>query len=316
MKKVIVILLCFFTVILTGCSEKENSQTRILCDTAVTVTAQCDEEIINQSFDICAQLEKKLSRTVESSDIWLINNSDEFVSVGEETLALITRAIEYSEKSGGRFDITVYPVSSLYDFSSSQLPEKNEIARALEKVDYKKIEIKDKKVRLKDSGLDLGGIAKGYIADKMVEFLKEKGVKRGTVNIGGNLYAFGEGEFKIGIKKPFESGIIATVKSTENSFVTSGIYERYIEKDGRIYHHIIDTETGYGVENSLASVTVMGKSSADCDALSTALLILGEEEGLLLINETEGYEAVFVKRDGSILLSEGLKFKKDVIVYK
>lgn len=316
MKKLIAFALCFLLLTLSGCVKKENSQTEILCDTVVTVTAQCDEEIINQSFELCSALEKKLSRTVASSDIWLINNTNDFVSVSDETLALIKRAVDYCEISGGRFDITVYPVSSLYDFSSEVLPDQKEIYSALKKVDYKKIEIKEDKVRLKDSGLDLGGIAKGYIADEMVEFLKQKGVKNGRVNIGGNLYCFGEKEFKIGIKKPFENGIIATIKSGENSFVTSGIYERYIEKEGIIYHHIIDTKTGYGVQNSLASVTVIGKSSADCDALSTVLLLLGEEEGLKTINKTQGYEAVFVKRDGSILLSDRLEFKKDVIVYK
>lgn len=316
MKKIIMILLCFLMVVFTGCSKRENTQTRILCDTVVTVTAQCDETLINQTFDLCAELENKLSRTIESSDIWLINNSNEFVSVSDETLALIVRAMEYCEKSSGRFDITIYPVSSLYDFSSSVLPDKNEIDLALKKVNYKNIEIEDKKVRLKDSGLDLGGIAKGYMADEMVRHLKENGVKKGTVNIGGNLYCFGEKEFKIGIRKPFENGIIATVKSKENSFVTSGIYERYIEKNGKIYHHIIDTKTGYGVENSLASVTVMGKSSADCDILSTVLLLFGEEEGLALINETQGYEAVFVDRAGNIILSNGLKYEKEYIVYK
>ncbi len=316
MKKIIVVLLCFLTAIFTGCSKKENTQTRILCDTVVTVTAQCDEKLINQTFDLCAELENMLSRTIELSDIWLINNSNDFVSVSDETLTLISRAIEYCEKSDGRFDITVYPVSSLYDFSSSVLPDKKEIDLALKKVNYKNIEIENKKVRLKDSGLDLGGIAKGYMADEMVRFLKENGAEKGTVNIGGNLYCFGEKEFKIGIRKPFENSIIATVKSKENSFVTSGIYERYIEKDGKIYHHIIDTKTGYGVENSLASVTVMGKSSADCDALSTVLLLLGEVDGLNLINETQGYEAVFVDREGRILLSNGLKFEKEYIVYK
>ena len=316
MKKIIVFLLCLLIITLSGCGKRENSSTRILCDTVVTVTAECDEEIINQAFELCTQLESKLSRTKEGSDVWLINNSNDFVSVSDETLMLIRRAIEYSEKSGGRFDITVYPVSSLYDFSQKDLPDKKEIEAALKRVDYKKIEIDCNKVRLKESGIDLGGIAKGYIADEMVKFLKEKGVKKGTVNIGGNLYCFGDDTFKIGIKKPFENKIIAAVHCGENSFVTSGIYERYIEKDGKIYHHIIDTKTGYGVENSLASVTVIGKSSSDCDALSTVLLLMGSEDGLKLIDETQGFEAVFVDREGKITLSGGLKFKKDVIVYK
>ena len=317
MRKFFCFALCLILFFTCSCSnKKESSDTRILMNTVVTITADCSMEIIDQAFDLCATLENKLSRTKENSDIWAINNSDTFVPVSNETIMLINKARYYSEKTNGKFDVTVYPVSSLYDFTSKKLPSNEKIAAALPLVDYKKIEVKGNSVCLKEGGIDFGGIAKGYIADCVVVFLKEKGVKSAIVNIGGNLYCFGKNEYKIGIKKPFENGIIATVKGKEGAFVTSGIYERYIKENDKIYHHIIDPATGYGVENDLAGVTVMCSSSADADALSTACMLLGGSDGIKLIDSCENTEAVLVKRDGSILLSNGLIMKNGYIVYK
>lgn len=311
-----IILLCFSFCLFSGCKEKKNSDTRIMMDTVVTITARCPKELINRAFDLCAELEKKLSRTAEGSDVWKINNLDGFVEVSDETVFLINKSLDFFRLSDGKFDITVCPVSSLYDFSSGVLPKEEEISKAVLSVDCRKIEINGNQVKIEEGSIDLGGIAKGYIADRAVAFLKENGVKEGIINIGGNLFCFGEGDFDVGIRKPFENSVIATVKGKEGTYVTSGIYERYIEKDGRIYHHIIDPSTGYGVENDLASVTVLGSSSADADALSTTCMLLGSEKGIGIIENTPNTEAVFIKRDGTVLLSSGLKQKDTVIVYK
>lgn len=316
MRKFLILLLCFSLCLLPSCAaEKENSDTRILMNTVVTITARCSQDTISQAFELCSELENKLSRTVEGSDIWEINNSDSFASVGNEALFLVDKSLQYSRLSNGRFDITVCPVSGLYDFSSETLPTAEDISAALSKVDYRKIQIDGNKVALTDGSIDLGGIAKGYVADRVVQFLKEKGVSEGIVNIGGNVYCFGK-EATVGIKKPFSNELIATVKGKEGTFVTSGIYERYIEKDGRIYHHIIDPATGYGVENDLAGVTVIGNSSADADALSTVCMLLGSSEGISVIEDIPDTEAVFVKRDGTVLLTDGLYMKDGVIRFK
>lgn len=317
MRKFLCLALCLILFLNCSCSnKKESSDTRILMNTVVTITADCSKEIIDQAFDLCSALENKLSRTKENSDIWAINNSNGFVRVSAETILLINKAKYYSDKTGGKFDVTVYPVSSLYDFTLKKLPSKEKIAAALPLVDYRKIQIEGDTVCLKDGGIDLGGIAKGYIADRVVAFLREKGVKSAIVNIGGNLYCFGKKEYKIGIKKPFENSVIATVNGKEGTFVTSGIYERYIKENGKIYHHIIDPATGYGVENDLAGVTVMCSSSADADALSTACMLIGSNDGVRLIDSCENTEAVFVKKDGSIMLSGGLIMKNGYIEYK
>ena len=285
-------------------------------DTVVSISADCDSSVIKEALDLCAYYENMFSRTKEQSDVYKINAVDGYVKVNEETVKLIKAAKHYGELSEGRFDVTVCPVSSLYDYKNKLLPKDDDIAKALKKVDYKKIEISDCNVALRDAQLDLGGIAKGYITDKTVELLKSKGVKRATVNIGGNVYCFGDKENRIGIRKPFSDEIAATIIWGDGTFVTSGIYQRYIEKDGKIYHHIIDTKTGYGVENDLSSVTVIGENSMDADALSTVCMLMGSNKGTQLIDTISGIEAVFILRDGSIKVTGGLNINNNIITAK
>lgn len=317
MKKYFALILILILLFCSGCNTKvyTATETFFIMDTVVTISADCDGEVIKEAFELCKYYDNLLSRTKECSDIYKINNSNDYVTVDEETVQLIKKAIYYCDLSEGRFDITICPVSCLYDFKSNTLPKEEDIKKALEKVDYKRIEIDKNRVRLKDGELDLGAIAKGYITDKVTELLRSRGVKRATVNMGGNIYTFGDKKSDIGIREPFGNGIIATVNGSEGTYVTSGIYQRYIEKDGKIYHHIIDSKTGYGVENELSSVTVIGKSSADADALSTSCMLLGLENGTALIESIKDTEAVFILKDNTIKVTSGLENKNGVIKY-
>lgn len=318
MKKYLCVVLIFLLLLCCGCKGKsyKNTETFFMMDTVVSISADCDSSVIKEALDLCAYYENMFSRTKEQSDVYKINAVDGYVKVNEETVKLIKAAKHYGELSEGRFDVTVCPVSSLYDYKNKLLPKDDDIAKALKKVDYKKIEISDCNVALRDAQLDLGGIAKGYITDKTVELLKSKGVKRATVNIGGNVYCFGDKENRIGIRKPFSDEIAATIIWGDGTFVTSGIYQRYIEKDGKIYHHIIDTKTGYGVENDLSSVTVIGENSMDADALSTVCMLMGSNKGTQLIDTISGIEAVFILRDGSIKVTGGLNINNNIITAK
>lgn len=317
MKKYFALILILILLFCSGCNTKvyTATETFFIMDTVVTISADCDGEVIKEAFELCKYYDNLLSRTKECSDIYKINNSDDYVTVDEETVQLIKKAIYYCDLSEGRFDITICPVSCLYDFKSNTLPKEEDIKKALEKVDYKRIEIDKNRVRFKDGELDLGAIAKGYITDKVTELLRSRGVKRATVNMGGNIYTFGDKKSDIGIREPFGNGIIATVNGSEGTYVTSGIYQRYIEKDGKIYHHIIDSKTGYGVENELSSVTVIGKSSADADALSTSCMLLGLENGTALIESIKDTEAVFILKDNTIKVTSGLENKNGIIKY-
>ncbi len=302
--------------LLCGCNsgERENSETRFLLDTVCTLTADCEGEVIDGAFSLCEELERTLSKTLKDSDVYKLNNTEGFVSVSEDTLKTVERALYYSELSGGKFDITIAPVSALWDFKNQVVPSKDEISEALQSVDYHGIEKKNGEISLGTKQIDLGGIAKGYIADKAAEYLKEKGAKRALVNFGGNICTVGQ--YNIGIKKPFDGSVIASVAIKDKCAVTSGIYERYTQSDGKIYHHILDPDTGYGVENELASVTVIGEKALDCDALSTVCMLLGTEKGLEIINNTADAEAVFIDRDNNITLSLGLYRENDKIYFK
>lgn len=304
--------------LLCGCSQDENkalnSETRFLLDTACTVSADCDNETLSGAFAVCEELERLLSRTVKSSDVYRLNETDGFVSVSGDTLRLLEKSVYYGNLTDGKFDITVCPVSELWDFKNQIVPSRSEIAEALKSVDYHSIEIKGNTANLHGKKIDLGGIAKGYITDKVVSYLESKGVKKALVNLGGNIKV--TGKFNIGIRKPFTEEILLNMPLENKSAVTSGIYERYIEKDGEIYHHVLDPATGYGVKNELSAVTVIGDNSADCDALSTACLLLGTEKGKAIIENTAGTEAVFISRDGDITLTAGLYRENDKILFK
>lgn len=316
MKKNITLPMMLILLLLCGCNsgETENSETRFLLYTVCTVTADCGDDIINGAFSLCEDLERTLSKNVKDSDVYRLNNTEGFVSVSPDTLKTVERALYYSELSGGKFDITIAPVSALWDFKNQVVPDRNEIAEALKNVDYHSVEIKKSEISLNGKQIDLGGIAKGYIADKATEYLKENGVKKALINFGGNICMIGQ--YNIGIKRPFDDSVIASIEIKDKCAVTSGIYERYIEKDGKTYHHILDPKTGYGVENELAAVTVIGEKALDCDALSTVCMLLGAEDGLEIINRTADTEAVFIDRDGGITLSSGLYRENDKIYFK
>ena len=304
--------------LLCGCSQDENkalnSETRFLLDTACTVSADCDDETLSGAFAVCEELERLLSRTVKGSDVYRLNETDGFVSVSDDTLRLLEKSVYYGNLTDGKFDITVCPVSELWDFKNQIVPSRSEIAEALKNVDYHSIEIKGNTANLNGKKIDLGGIAKGYITDKVISYFESKGVKKALVNLGGNIGM--TGKFNIGIRKPFTEEILLNMPLENKSAVTSGIYERYIEKDGEIYHHVLDPATGYGVKNELSEVTVIGDNSVDCDALSTVCLLLGTEKGKEIIENTAGTEAVFISRDGDITLTAGLYRENYKILFK
>ena len=239
------------------------------------------------------------------------------MEVSDETISLLKKAISYSELSDGAFDISIGALSSLWNFKDHQdnhLPAQKDIDTALATVGYDNILIEGNTVTLKnpDTRIDLGGIGKGFIADQMKQYLNDEGIQEGIINLGGNVLTVGpksSGEtYKIGIQKPFDTtgSSIAFVEITDESLVSSGVYERYFEVDGKRYHHILNPTTGYPYDNGLLGVTIITDSSADADALSTTCFALGLEDGMKLVESTEGVEAVFITEDYQIHKSSGI----------
>lgn len=308
--------------IIYGCSTKSTdpiSHTEVVFDTVVTIQLYdtTDSKLLDECFSLCHKYEAMFSRTIESSEISQINHSNGLpVSVSPETLELVQKAVHYSELSNGLFDITIAPLSELWDFknNTNTIPDSTVINEAKAHVDYRNITIDPSKSTIQladpDSSLDLGGIAKGYIADRIKDFLVENNIEHALINLGGNVLAIGgkpdNTPFNIGIQEPFSDRgeTISSVKTASSSVVTSGIYERYFEKDNIVYHHILDPVTGYPYETDLYGVTILSSSSADGDALSTICLSLGLEKGLEFINQTDGVEAMFITDKKELYYSE------------
>ncbi len=310
MKRIISINLSLVLFLLCGCAKQENKDTKFLFDTVVTLTASCNSETLDGAFSLCEEYERLLSRSIKGSDVYTLNNSSEFTKVNEHTKKIVERAIYYGDLSGGKFDITIYPVSSLWDFNNQIIPSRDEITEALKSVDYQSIQILDNTINLNGSQIDLGSIAKGYIADRILEYFKENNVTEGIIDLGGNLVVFGNRDYIVAIKKPFSSTEYAATLTLQNkTVVTSGVYERYIEKYGELYHHILDPKTGYACESDLYSATIIADSSIDADALSTICILLGLDKAKELIENTAGTEAVFIDENENLHYTSGLILK-------
>lgn len=291
------------------------------------------ENVITQAFALCSDYEKLLSKTKEGSDIWNINHAGgRPVACDDRTIEIIRKGISYGDLSEGKFDITVGKAEKLWDFHSDspKVPEKDALSEAVRHVNYRNISVDQDEgtVQLTDpeAELDLGGIAKGYIADKVCEELRQEGVTSAIVSLGGNIECVGGkpdvtgftaeatvfSPFSIGIETPYsdQTKIVGASSLENGTMVTSGVYERYFIENGKEYHHILDVKTGYPADSDVLGVTIQGQegTSADCDALSTICLILGSEEGSRLIEGMDGYEALFILRDDSVQKTEKMEF--------
>ena len=302
-------------------------------DDGMTVPASEDQEAAQEAISLawkkCAELDKMLSRTQDTSEIGKLNSAGgEWTEVSDETAQLIALGCEYSELSGGDFDISIGGVSDLWDFHAdpedARVPDPDELAETVKHVDYKNVETDGNRIRIKDpeSKIDLGGIAKGYIGDRMTEVLEDAGVTSAIINLGGNVICIGakdnsetgdSGTFVIGVEAPYSdrSEIVGKINARDMTLVTSGVYERQIEVDGKLYHHILSTQTGYSVDSDLDAVTLTGAKgrSADLDALSTICLIKGHDKARGLIESMDGIEAVFILHDGSLDQTSGMEFE-------
>lgn len=312
-------LLLLAALALAGCATAEPKKQSVVgfyLDTVITLTAYVDDAaVLEDGLAECGRLEALLSRTIEGSDVWNINHGGgKPVRVSPETIEVIEAAVQVSARSGGAFDVTIAPASVLWDFTSGKkaLPDADALAAAAEKIDYSSIVIDGDAVTLPEGMMiDLGGIAKGYIADRVKELLMEKGVESAILSFGGNIVAIGQkpdgSPWRVGIQdidRP-TGEYMRVSKNFGGSTVTSGIYERGFELDGVYYHHILSAETGWPVENELASVTIFSESSTIGDALATAAFALGTEKGVELIEGFEGVEALFIARDRSMTATSG-----------
>lgn len=286
------------------------------------------------SEDLIRDLEAQLSRTEEDSEVSRLNAADgRPTEVGPDLAALLTAAEEYRADTGGAFDITVAPVVSAWGFTedSFRVPAQAELETLLEKVDGSAVRVERTAgsctaALAPGQSADLGGIAKGYAADKLADLFREYEIPRAIATLGGNVLAWGDRPdgtaWRVGIQdpaRPDEQNGFVGILNLKNSFaVTSGGYQRYFEEDGRTYHHIIDPATGYPADSDLTSVTVVAEvlppdaeqlygPGTMCDALSTALFVMGREQALnFWTSRKNAFDLVLVTKDGEIYVTGGI----------
>lgn len=326
-KLLCVVFICVF--MLTACStdgdnllDSPHKETKFLLGTIVNLSVyDADKEyVIEKAMDLIEELEYVISDEIKGTEVDQINQHAGVkpISVSDELYYLIEQSIAYGEKSDGGFDVTVGPLTNLWriGYDDARKPELDEIEQVLPLIDDQKIQLnpEDQSVFLMEKGmqLDFGAIAKGYITDQVYDLFLAENVTSAIIDLGGNIFVMGNrpngNEWSVGIQNPFlaRGEIIGRIKATDQSIVTSGIYERYLEVDGVKYHHLLDPTTGYPFDNEIAGVTIVSKASIDGDALSTVVFAKGLEEGKAFIESFDGAEAIFITKDRQIVLSTGL----------
>lgn len=293
-------------------------ETAFAFDTVITLTAYCDEAVMAQLLERCRYFEERFSRTLEGSDVWNINHAGgAAVEVAAETAEVIRRGLEFGEASGGLFDITIGAVSSLWDFKEGVRPADEELREAVTHVDYRCVQLEANTVTLSDprAMIDLGGIAKGYIADDLGRMLREAGCGSAIINLGGNVAVVGgkpDGSpWRVGVQDPNAptgSAVVAAIDCEDASVVTSGLYERTFTQDGVRYHHILDPRTGYPAETDLASSSIVCDSSLEGDACATWMFLLGHDGALEYLESADGLEGMVVNQAGDVTATSGASF--------
>jgi FAD:protein FMN transferase len=309
---------------IAGSPFQEFKRSELLMGTIFTITVYSDdpetaEKAIDSAFNKIKKIESELSSYIEDSEISMLNKKKRLKSPSEDLKTNIARSLYYSNLSNGAFDITVQPLLDLFKKSFSEenaAPSDEMIKKELKKVDYKKIIIKNNEIQIgDDQTITLGGIAKGYAAEKAVEVLQNYTITMALVDAGGNMRALGEkpgGAWNIAIKDPRNNDNYITIIPLNNNAVsTSGDYERYFDENKK-YHHIINPKTGYSA-TELISVTIVADNAFDADGLSTAVFVLGKKKGMELIESLPDVEGLIITSEREILRSSGFKEKSDLL---
>ena len=317
----ILLFLAIISIFIIGCTAIDNNKYEqyifngFYFDTYVQVTVygEFPDETKDGLKDMLEKYDRLFSESGVDGILSAVNSNESEIILDDESAYLIEFMLEGARLTDGRFDPTIYPVSQLWNLTDNEgaIPDDKFLDEALSICDYTKLHLNGN-VLSKDNPdikLSFGAVAKGYIADKTAEYLKNNGIENALINLGGNVYCLGlkngKDKYNIAIKKPFSDNEAATTVSVSDgmSVVTSGIYERYFELNDTFYHHILDTTTGYPVQNGLGSVTVIGPESMICDFLSTAYFVTYDDKEITdkLNAAYPDYEVIYVSPDGKIL---------------
>lgn len=303
----LLIAIIFLTgVFLLRAGEKPETVHTYAFDTVINITAPKKASALsNEALALCRRYEDIFSRTAEQSELYRLNAGESTV-LSEDMYKILDFSLSFSALTDGAFDISVAPLTKLWNIKERTAPPaRSEIENVLPHIGYEGITLSP--LSLGGRQLDLGAVAKGYIADVVTDFFKENGAEDVIIDLGGNVALIGE--FCVGIRDPFNpDALFAKITLKDRSAVTSGAYQRYFEYDGKRYHHILDPRTGECADAGLSSVTVISPSSMHADALSTAIYILGKD-GLSLCSHFPDTDALLITQDGDVITTDGFEEK-------
>ena len=282
----------------------------------VTVYGNIPTDILDETEQMLKDLESMWSVTDAQSEIFAVNHAGgNPVEVSGETAELLGYALEMCRKTDGALDISLYPVLTAWGFTTGEyhIPSNQELAVKMQLTGYEEISLSGSAITLPPGfEIDLGAVAKGYACDLLTEFLTENGVSSAILSLGGNIQAIGSkpdgSAWNISVQHPEAGDSLGILSLTDTSIVTSGAYERYFTgEDGKRYGHILDPKTGKPAESGLASATIIGADSRMCDALSTAIFVMGLDKATDFWQENGGFDMLLVTDDGEIYLTEELE---------
>lgn len=331
MKKKLISLF-LISILLCGCSggvndSKQTGESKcekeiFAMDTIMNLTIYGENasSVMNDAVSLIQRLDKAFSVTNKDSDIAKLNNAGgKAVSVSDDTYELLQRSLEFSNKTDGLFDISIYPLVKAWGFTTEDyhVPDEQTRKKILANVDYKKVKLlNDNKVQMKPGmEIELGAVAKGYLSQKLMDLLKEQNIQSAIVSLGGNVQALGEKEggnpFVVGITDPADgSSLYGTIEVKNQAVITSGIYQRYFEEGGKRYHHIMDKRSGMPADNNLASVTVISSDGVQADALATALYVMGDAKAKEYQENHPEIQLILIYKDGNYWQSENAGMKR------
>ena len=302
----------------TEAAAEMEAMSTIVSISAYAPAAAEGQAAVRRSEEEIRRLESLWSATNPKSEIYALNASSGPIEVSEETAMLVGFAKEMSERTGGAFDPTVFPIVDAWGFLTQQyrIPSDEEMADILLRVGSDKIAVSGNTVALLGGAqLDLGGVAKGAAGDSVAKLLHASGISSGIINLGGNVHLVGarpDGQpWRIGIRHPSGSGILGIVAVQDSAVVTSGMYERNFTVEDHLYHHIMDPATGRPAESDLLSATIIAREGMLADALSTGLFVMGPEKAADFWREygssqVVGFETILVTIENTVLVSEGI----------
>jgi len=310
---------------LAACKQPAPPRTELVLGTVCTINLfeEGTDERYSRLVERLREIDRHMSANRDDSTIARINAAagSRAVPADPETLTVLSAALAFAEKSGGLFDPTIGPLVKLWDIGgeSPAVPEPRAIDDARALIDWKKVRVDETAgtVFLEQAGmrLDLGAIAKGWAADELARIIREWGIERAIIDLGGNIYALGSKDsqtpWHIGIRNPELSGgaPVISLHAVNRAMVTSGLNERFFMENGTRYHHILNPETGFPADTDVLSVSILAERALDADALSTILFLMGSESGLKFIEEIPDAEAVYITTSREVRVSSGLQGK-------